>query len=93
MNMPSQPHPTAPHAVGRFLVALLLLSSLPAAARAQVAWDTPRMIGPESPTGFGVYFLRSEALGPQMDAAMATLGLPGYGGRHLPSGWCRREPG
>jgi len=65
---------------GILLIATALMLSSPGMARAQVAWDTPRMIGPESPTGFGVYFLRSSALGPEMDAAMVTFGLPGTGG-------------
>ena len=62
------------------LIAAALLLAWPHDTRAQIAWDTPRMVGPESPTGFGVYFLRSSALGPEMDAAMGTLGLPGTGG-------------
>jgi hypothetical protein len=52
----------------------------PTALRAQTAWDTPRMVGPESPTGFGVYWLRSSALGEAMDGAIVTFGLPGTGG-------------
>lgn len=66
---------------GAVLIAATLLALLPPApARAQIAWDTPRMIGPESPAGFGVYFIRSAALGPEVDAGMITFGLPGTGG-------------
>lgn len=62
------------------LVAASLLAGSPTATRAQMAWDTPRMVGPESPTGFGVYWLRTSAFGPTMDAAMGTFGLPRTGG-------------
>ena len=68
----------------RLSTAILLVPALwlgaPAAALAQIAWDTPRMIGPESPTGFGLYWVRSAALGPELDAVMATFGIPGTGG-------------
>lgn len=57
-----------------------LLTVAPATVSAQIAWDTPRMIGPESPAGFGVYWVRSSVLGPELDGAMATFGLPGTGG-------------
>jgi len=66
--------------VTTLLIVAVSLSAWPHAVRAQIAWDTPRMVGPESPTGFGVYFLRSSALGGEMDAAMGTLGLPGTNG-------------
>jgi hypothetical protein len=65
---------------GTLLATMVVLLASPVTARAQVAWDTPRMVGPESPAGFGVYYLRSSALGPKMDAALVTLGLPGTGG-------------
>lgn len=53
---------------------------LPASARAQVAWDTPRMIGPETPSGLGVHWLRAEVLPGDGDAVFGTWSLPGMGG-------------
>lgn len=52
----------------------------PCGAQAQIAWDTPRMIGPETPGGFGAYWMRSGALPGDGDAAFGTFTLPGTGG-------------
>lgn len=62
------------------VAAILILSALPMSARAQIAWDTPRLIGPESPGGLSVYWLRSSSLAEETDGAMATWTLPGVGG-------------
>jgi hypothetical protein len=53
---------------------------LAAPVSAQIAWDTPRMIGPESPTGLGFYWVRGETLPGDDDAVFTTFGLPGTGG-------------
>lgn len=65
----------------RSLVAALavMLSLIPAAAAGQIAWDAPRMIGPESPGGLGVYWLRGGSLPGDGDAVLATWALPGAG--------------
>lgn len=60
------------------LVAALL--AIPASAAGQIAWDTPRLIAPESPGGLGIFWVRSSAIASETDAAMATLALPGMGG-------------
>ena len=49
-------------------------------ASAQVAWDTPSLTGPESPSGLGVYWMRAEALPGDDDAVFGTWSLPGTGG-------------
>jgi hypothetical protein len=59
----------------------VVLLACPLAARAQVAWDAPRLLGPESPGGLGVYWLRASSLEVETDAAMGTWGLPGTDGR------------
>jgi hypothetical protein len=64
--------------VSAAVAAALLSLSTPAGA--QIPWDTPRLVGPESPGGFAVYWLRSSALTVETDAAMATWALPGMGG-------------
>jgi len=46
----------------------------------QIAWDTPRMVGPESPSGLGIYWLRAEVLPGDGDALLGSWGLPGTGG-------------
>jgi len=57
---------------------LLLLSAV--SGSGQIAWDTPRMIGPESPSGLGFYWMRGETLPGDDDAVFATMSLPGTGG-------------
>jgi len=66
---------------GLVLSAGLTLAALtPMASHAQLAWDTPRMIGPESPAGLGFYWTRPEALPGDDDAFFATWSLPGTAG-------------
>ncbi len=57
---------------------LTTVAVLPASA--QIAWDTPRLTGPESPSGLGVYWMRAEVLPGDDDAVFATWSLPGTGG-------------
>lgn len=65
---------------GRIIGALLALAAMaPASAHAQIAWDTPRLIGPSTPGGFGAYWVRAATLPGDGDAAFATLTLPGLG--------------
>jgi hypothetical protein len=64
---------------GEALAAILL--SMPPAVHAQIAWDTPRLIGPESPGGLGVLRLRSDVPEGRTDGATATWALPGTDGR------------
>lgn len=64
-------------AAGLAVVGLALAAT---SAAAQILWDQPRMIGPESPGGFGVYWMRTESLPGSGDAAFATWALPGFGG-------------
>ena len=59
-------------------VASGLTATVPASA--QMAWDTPRMIGPESPSGLGFYWMRSGALPSDSDGLFASWGLPGTDG-------------
>lgn len=65
--------------------------ALPGPADAQVAWDSPRLIGPESPGGLGLYWLRSSAVGDEVDAAIATWALPGLGGSVIVRGGVAKD--
>ncbi len=49
-------------------------------AHAQIAWDTPRFVGPESPAGLGVYWMRAETLPDDHNAVFGTFSLPGTDG-------------
>jgi hypothetical protein len=49
-------------------------------AAAQIAWDTPRLIGPETPAGLGVYWMRAETLPGDHNAAFGSWSLPGTAG-------------
>lgn len=64
------------------LIALATAAILvsPGTADGQILWDAPRMIGPESPSGVGFYWLRAEALPADGDAVFATLPVPGTDG-------------
>jgi hypothetical protein len=64
-------------AIAAMAVAGLLAAST---ASAQIAWDAPRMIGPESPSGLGLHWMRAEVLPGDDEAFFGTLGLPGSGG-------------
>lgn len=63
--------------VGGVVVMLAVAASMPGPAAGQILWDAPRMMGPGSPGGVGVYWLRPDALPGDGDAVMATLPLPG----------------
>ncbi len=58
----------------------------PSGAAAQILWDAPRMIGPESPGGVGFYWLRAESLPMDGDAVYATRPAHGKGGAATPRG-------
>ena len=64
------------------LVATMLAATLLTAPgiEGQLLWDAPRMSGPESPGGFGVYWLRAGALPGDGDAVFGTWALPGFDG-------------
>lgn len=63
-----------------FLVAVAATLVAPSLVSGQIAWDTPRMVGPDSPGGFGLFWLRSGTLPGDGDAAYARLTVPGTGG-------------
>jgi hypothetical protein len=56
------------------VVALLLL---PGAIAAQIAPDTPRMMSPNGPGGFGVAYVRAGVLPGDEEAVLVTWTLPG----------------
>jgi hypothetical protein len=65
----------------RALLATLALSfAIVQPVAGQFVWDTPRMIGPESRGGFGLYWMRAGALPGDGDAVMGTWTLPGFDG-------------
>ena len=66
-------------AVLRAFTATLLAGGV-ANVDAQVLWDAPRMSGPESPGGLGVYWLRAGALPGDGNALFGTWALPGFDG-------------
>jgi hypothetical protein len=47
---------------------------------AQMAWDIPRLAGPESVSGMGIYWTRAEVLAGDDDAVFGTFSLPRTGG-------------
>ncbi|MBM4185165.1 MAG: hypothetical protein FJ207_13275 [Gemmatimonadetes bacterium] len=47
---------------------------------AQIAWDTPRLVGPESPSGVGCHWMRAETLPGDHNAVFGSFSLPGTGG-------------
>lgn len=59
-------------------MAILLVPTL---ATAQVPWETPRLIGPESPTSFSLFWMRFGTLPGDGDGMMAVWRSPG-----LPAG-------
>lgn len=44
---------------------------------AQIAWETPRMLGPASPEGFGVHWLNAGTLPGDGSAVLVTWDFPG----------------
>jgi hypothetical protein len=62
------------------LLAGLAVVSPASPAAAQIVWDAPRMIGPESPSGLGVYWMRAGALPNDGDVVMGSWSLPAFGG-------------
>lgn len=61
------------------LIALMTLAGV-TPVDGQITWHAPRMIGPESPAGLGLYWLQGGSLPGDGDAAFARLALPGFGG-------------
>jgi hypothetical protein len=59
------------------LLAAVALACLPFSAQAQLAWETPRMLGPSSPRGLAVHWLQAETLPGDGEAIMATWQFPG----------------
>jgi hypothetical protein len=64
------------------------LAIFPSGLLAQIAWETPRFIGPDSPEGFGVHWVRAGTLPEDGDAVMVTWAFPG-----LPTGVTLRGGG
>ncbi|MGE0158575.1 MAG: hypothetical protein AB7T31_04130 [Gemmatimonadales bacterium] len=62
------------------LAAVGLALGFAAPLGAQIAWDTPRLTGPESPGGIGFYWMRAEVLPGDDDAVFGTFSLPGTDG-------------
>ena len=64
----------------RLLLAVALLGlALPAGLDAQLAFETPRLLGPETPRGLGVHWVRAGTLPGDGNALLVTLssaGLP-----------------
>jgi hypothetical protein len=56
----------------RALLAAVLKLLLAAPAAAQLASDSPRMLGPHAPAGFGMYWLRSSAFPGDGDGLLIT---------------------
>jgi hypothetical protein len=61
-------------------LAAALAAVVAAPVHAQIAWDAPRMTGPETPGGMGAYWMRAEVLPGDDDAVFGTFSLPGSGG-------------
>jgi hypothetical protein len=59
-------------------LALACVLAQPVAA--QIVWDTPRLIGPETPAGLGVYWMRAETLPLDHNAVFGSWSLPGTAG-------------
>jgi len=62
------------------LLTAVLTAAIAAPLHAQIAWDAPRMTGPESPGGIGAYYMRAEVLPGDDDAVFGTFSLPGSDG-------------
>ena len=58
-------------------LALACLAAAPAAASGQIAPDTPRMLGPSTPAGLGIHWLRAGTLPGDADAVLVTWNAPG----------------
>lgn len=59
------------------LFALAALASMPSVAHAQIAWDTPRMLGPNTEGGLSVHWLQAETLPGDGEALMVVWQPPG----------------
>lgn len=55
----------------------LFLALLAAPVRGQIAWETPRMLGPDTQGGLGVHWLQAESLPGDGEALLVTWQPPG----------------
>ena len=59
------------------LMVVALAAAVPGALCAQLAFETPRLLGPEGPRGLGVHFVRAGTLPGDHDAVLVTWSPPG----------------
>ncbi len=59
------------------LLALVVQAAAPSAARGQIAWETPRMLGPNTEGGLSVHWLQAETLPGDGEAVMVVWQPPG----------------
>ncbi|MEM7416698.1 MAG: hypothetical protein AAF389_14430 [Gemmatimonadota bacterium] len=76
-----QRRPGGRHVRPGLLAALVLTvgAAFPSGSAAQIAWDTPRLVGPNSPGGLGLYWLRAGTLPGDNDALLGRWTLPSTG--------------
>ena len=63
--------------IKRLLMEVALVAAVPSALRAPLAFETPRLLGPESPRGLGVHFVRAGTLPGDHNAILVTWSPPG----------------
>lgn len=59
------------------LCTIAALLAVPSGAAAQLAWDTPRLLGPDSPEGLGLHWVRAGTLPGDGDVFLMTWAFPG----------------
>ena len=62
----------------RLALTIVLLLLLPALCSGQTAWETPRLLSPETPGGLGLYWVRFSALPGDGDGAFVTWSPPSF---------------
>ena len=78
---PSIAVPTGRLVPAPLLAAFLAAAALalaPAGTHAQVAWETPRLLGPETQGGFGVYWIEFGTLPDDGNGVLVTWRPPGF---------------
>jgi hypothetical protein len=60
-----------------FLCLIAAMLATPPGASGQLAWDTPRLLGPDSPEGLGLHWVRAGTLPGDGDVFMMTWAFPG----------------